>query len=69
MCLYGNSVEEVKNALWSALDNIEGDFDRATLNEALKLCKKYSPVSDEDAPPRLRSGSLHLPTRKGMPCQ
>ena len=41
------SVLELKDIIWSTLDNVDGDFDRVTLVEALEICKDYSPVSDE----------------------
>jgi len=44
MCSYKISVLELKDMIWSVLDNVEGDFDRATLIEALEICKDYNPV-------------------------
>jgi hypothetical protein len=53
MCTYGVSVTELKDILWACLDSVEGDFSRCMLHEALEMCKDYSPVSGEDAPPEL----------------
>ena len=49
MCTYGISVQEIYDAVNDCLDEMEGDFDRATLNQALDEVKKdYKYVSDED---------------------
>lgn len=50
MGTYGVNAIELKDIIWECLDNVEGDFDRATLTEALEMCKKYHPVMDEDPP-------------------
>jgi hypothetical protein len=42
MCIYNISKDELKSALFEALDNIEGDFDRKLLREACKeLAEEY----------------------------
>ena len=46
MCTYGNSVAEVKDAIITALDDIEGDFDSETLCQALNECKSYAHTTD-----------------------
>ena len=49
MCTYGISVQEIYDSVNDCLDGMEGDFDRATLNQALDEVKKdYKYVSDED---------------------
>jgi hypothetical protein len=50
MCTYTVNVMELKDIIWEALDNVEGDFDRATLVLALDICKEYHPVSDDKDP-------------------
>jgi hypothetical protein len=50
MGMYNFSVLELKDLIWEALDNAEGDFTRGTLCEALEICKDYYPVSDEILP-------------------
>lgn len=47
MCTYTVGVLELKDIIWDCLDNVEGDFDRATLNEALEMCKDYVPCVDD----------------------
>jgi hypothetical protein len=47
MCTYRVNVLELKDIIWEALDNVEGDFNRATLNEALEICKDYHPISED----------------------
>jgi len=46
MGIYVNGVDEVKDAITTALDNIEGDFDSKTLLQALKKCESYPHTSD-----------------------
>jgi hypothetical protein len=44
-CVYICNVEELVSAMWSALDNVEGDFTRKTLKMAcIEVAKKYKPV-------------------------
>lgn len=47
MGTYNNSVDDLVGVIWSALDEVEGDFDRATLRAALKKCRGYSPTTDD----------------------
>ncbi len=36
MGTYNNSVDDLVGVIWSALDDVEGDFDRVTLRAALR---------------------------------
>jgi hypothetical protein len=67
MCTYGVSVTELKDILWTCLDNVEGDFSRCTLHEALEMCKDYSPVSGEDAPPELVVRLVTSANKRSLP--
>ena len=48
MGTYNFGVLELKDILWECLDNVEGDFTRATLVEALEICKDYHPCADDN---------------------
>jgi len=49
MGTYNNSVQEIYDAVEKALDNIEGDFTKATMRTALKkIAKEYKYTSDDD---------------------
>jgi hypothetical protein len=47
MGTYTIGVMELKDIIWSALDSAEGDFDHATVCEALEMCKDYHPTTDD----------------------
>ncbi len=47
MGTYNNSVDELVDVIWFALDDVEGDFDRATLRAALSKCRNYQPTMDD----------------------
>jgi len=50
MGTYGVSIHEMVSSLSEVLDDIEGDFDRATLVASLEILKGYHPVMDETMP-------------------
>lgn len=50
MGTYGVGVHEMISILNETLDDISGDFDRATLVASLEILKGYHPVMDEEEP-------------------
>ena len=46
MCTWGVSTVELVNKITECLDDIEGDFDKETLEEALNFMRGYCPTSN-----------------------
>lgn len=46
MGTWGVSTNELVEKLTECLDNVEGDFDKHTLADALKFMQGYGPTSD-----------------------
>ena len=69
MGTWGVSVNELVEKLTDCLDNMEGDFDRKTLREALNFMSGYGPTTDstgdEDGTWRKLFAKLGNPVSEG----